>query len=53
MKNKVQELAKKLEEKWMKDHNNWRTPVWGYFRDMAERILDGREKNPLTPNQSE
>lgn len=46
-KNKVQELAKQLQDKWVYDHNDWRTPVWGYFRDKAERILDGREHNPL------
>lgn len=53
---KVQELAKKLQDKWAHDHKDWRTPVWGYFRDKAERILDGREPNaqekPITDNSN-
>jgi hypothetical protein len=43
MKKEVIKLAEQLEKEWMKIHNDWRTPVWGYFRDRAERILDGRE----------
>lgn len=38
-KKEVLELAEKLQQEWMKKHNDWRTPVWGYFRDEAERIL--------------
>lgn len=41
---KVQKLAEELQNEWMKIHNDWRTPVWGYFRDRAERILEGKEK---------
>lgn len=36
---KVMELAHQLQKDWMKVHKDWRTPVWGYFRDEAERIL--------------
>jgi len=39
-KDEIQKLALELQNKWMKDHNDWKTPVWGYFRDEAERILE-------------
>ena len=46
---KVEKLAKQLEKEWMKIHNDWKTRVWGYFRDRAERILDGREDYKYYP----
>lgn len=39
----VFEVAKKLQKEWMEIHNDWKTPVWAYFRDRSERILDGEE----------
>lgn len=50
MKEKVTKLAKQLEKEWMEIHNDWKTPVWGYFRDRAERILDGREDYKPLPS---
>jgi len=40
MKKKIIKLALQLQKEWMELHNDWRTPVWGYFRDEAERILN-------------
>lgn len=39
-KQEVQKLAEKLKKEWIELHNDWRTPVWGSFRDKAERLLD-------------
>ena len=43
-KERIQKLAKELEQEWMKIHKDWKTPVWGSFRDRAERIIEGKEK---------
>lgn len=53
MKPEVKKLAEQLQKEWMELHNDWRTPVWGYFRDRAERILNGREEytTPLSDNK--
>lgn len=54
MKPEVKKLAEQLQKEWMELHNDWRTPVWGVFRDRAERIIDGREESttPLSDNHS-
>ena len=39
----VRDIGKQLKEKYIKNHPNIRytlTPVWGYFRDKAESIIN-------------
>lgn len=47
-KNETIKLAEDLQRNWIKIHNDWRTPVWGYFRDEAERISKLKTKSQLT-----
>jgi hypothetical protein len=42
---KKKKLAKQLQDEWIKEKKDWRTPVWGYFRDEAERILNKPKQN--------